>query len=43
MLNEAENEDYLDLSKGLDNYVQVKFDLKSLGVLDNSPEERRSS
>jgi hypothetical protein len=34
MKTEIENEDMFNLSKGLDNFVQVKFDLKSLGVLD---------
>ena len=31
---ERENEDNFSLSKGLDNYVKVNVDLKSLGVLD---------
>ena len=34
MKTENDNEDMFNLSKGLDNFVQVKLDLKSLGVLD---------
>ena len=33
---ERENEDNFSLSKGLDNYVKVTVDVKSLGVL-NTP------
>ena len=31
---ERENEDNFSLSKGLDNFVKVHVDIKSLGVLD---------
>ena len=31
---DRENEDNFSLSKGLDNYVKVTVDVKSLGVLD---------
>ncbi len=31
---DRENEDNFSLSKGLDNYLKVTVDVKSLGVLD---------
>jgi hypothetical protein len=43
MKTENDNEDMFNLSKGLDNFVQVKFDLKSLGVLDAKTSEKYSS
>ena len=43
MNTENDNEYMFNLSKGLDNFVQVKFDLKSLGVLDAKTSEKYSS
>jgi len=43
MKNETENEDMINLSKGLDNFVRVTVDLKSLGVLDARTSERYHS
>ncbi len=43
MKTENDNEDMFNLSKGLDNFVQVKLDLKSLGVLDAKTSEKYSS
>lgn len=38
---DRENEDNFSLSKGLDNYVKVTVDVKSLGVLDTPSAERQ--
>jgi len=43
MKNEIENEDMFNLSKGLDNFVEITVDLKSLGVLDATTSEKYSS
>ena len=38
---ERENEDNFSLSKGLDNYVKVTVDVKSLGVLNTPTSEKK--
>jgi hypothetical protein len=40
---DRENEDNFSLSKGLDNYVQVNIDIKSLGVLAAPESERQEA